>query len=172
MNISSGRRYGLEVLPCLHCSINTYSYRVRESLPPGIPWSVRPRLRASGRQILCQLRFCFFSASRAEQFPKMCPSVWQGMHARMSACSRRLHEQRASPGFGDNIERYMNRPVVHDAAPAQYKPLLFHGRVISTPTKYIRFPTLRGFNLSHSKRRCHDHQQSAEWYVACGTPFL
>ena len=42
----------------------------------------------------------------------------------------------------------------------------------STPTKCIRFHTLRGFNDSHSKRRCQDREQNAAWYVACGTPFL
>ena len=51
-------------------------------------------------------------------------------------------------------------------------PRFFHGKVISTPTKCIRFHTLRGFNLSHSTRRCQDREQNAAWYVACGTPFL
>ena len=37
---------------------------------------------------------------------------------------------------------------------AQYRPLLFHGNVISTLTQFIRFPVLRGFNLSLSKRHC------------------
>ena len=80
--------------------------------------------------------------------------------------------ERASPGLGDTIERCVNSPVVHDAVPARYKPLLFHGRVISTTTKSIRFPTLRGFNLSHSKWRCQGQEQNAAWNVARGTPFL
>ena len=29
-----------------------------------------------------------------------------------------------------------------------------------------------GFNLSHSKPRCQGQEQSAVWYVACGTPFF
>ena len=39
------------------------------------------------------------------------------------------------------------------------RPLLFHGHVISTPTKCVRFPTLRSFNLSLSKRRCQGQEQ-------------
>ena len=51
-------------------------------------------------------------------------------------------------------------------------PILhFHGKVNVTPTKCIRLPTLRGFNLSLSKRRCQGQGQNAAWYVACGTPF-
>ena len=45
------------------------------------------------------------------------------------------------------FERCTNDPVEHDTDLAQYR---IHGKVISTPTKCIRFPTLRGFNLSHS----------------------
>ena len=55
---------------------------------------------------------------------------------------------------------------------AQYRLLLFHGKVISTPTKCIRFPTLSGFNLSFSERRCQGQEQNAAWCVACGALFL
>merc|ERR1711916_258740 len=78
----------------------------------------------------------------------------QDVHARMSALS--CATERASPGVEDNIERYRNSPVMHEAVPAQYKPLLFDGGVpvaFPAPTKSIRFPRLRNFNLSHSKRR-------------------
>ena len=74
----------------------------------------------------------------------------------------------------DNILRYTNRFVTHDAVPAQYMPLLFHGGVpisISAPTKSIRFLGLRDSNLSHSKRRYQDQEQSAAWHAACGTAF-
>ena len=70
------------------------------------------------------------------------------------------------------FERCMNSPVEHDTDLAQCRSLLFHGKVISTRTKCIRFPTLRGFNLSHSKRRCQGQEQNEAGHVACGTPFL
>ena len=80
----------------------------------------------------------------------MFPSVCQEMHARTSAWSGRLNKP--VQGLVDNIKRDMNRPVMHDAFPAQYVPLLFHGplpKAFPAPTKCIRFPSLRGFNLSH-----------------------
>ena len=70
----------------------------------------------------------------------------------------------------DHFTRYRNSPAMHDAFPAQYMLPLFRGRVLvafPTPTKSIRFPRPRGFNLSHSKRRCQDSEQSAAGYVAC-----
>ena len=103
----------------------------------------------------------------------MFPSVCQDEHARMSALS--FATERPGPGARGQFKRYMNRPVMQVAFPAQYMPLLFHGRVLvafPTPTQSIRFPRLRGFNLSQAKRRCQDQEQSAAWYVACGTPFL
>ena len=75
-------------------------------------------------------------------------------------------------GLEDTFKRYIKSPVVHVTFPAQYMPLLFHGGVpmaLPAPTKSFRFPRLRGFNLSQSKRRCQDHEQSAQWYVACCT---
>ena len=44
-------------------------------------------------------------------------------------------------------------------AKLHFPALLFHDQVISTPTRCIRFTTLRGFNLSHSKRRCQGQEQ-------------
>ena len=77
-------------------------------------------------------------------------------------------------GLEDNILRYTNSFVTHDDVPAQYMPLLFHGGVpmaFPAPTKSIRFPRLRDFNLSCSKRRYQVPEQSAAWYAACGTAF-
>jgi len=78
----------------------------------------------------------------------------------MPGCQR-CHVRLNAPvqGLEDNIERYRNSPVMHEAVPAQYKPLLFDGGVpvaFPAPTKSIRFPRLRNFNLSHSKRRRQD----------------
>ena len=42
---------------------------------------------------------------------------------------------------------------------------------VSTPMKSIRFPRLRDFNLSCSKRRYQVQEQSAAWYAACATAF-
>ena len=92
----------------------------------------------------------------------------------MPGCLRCRVTERASPGRNDNVLRYRNSFVTHDAVPAQYMPLLFHGGVpfsISAPTKCIRFPRLRDSNLSYSKRRYQDQEQSAAWYAACGTAF-
>merc|ERR1711916_247075 len=74
---------------------------------------------------------------------------------------QRCHVRLNAPvqGLEDNVERYRNSPVMHEAVPAQYKPLLFDGGVpvaFPAPTKSIRFPRLRNFNLSHSKRRRQD----------------
>ena len=82
----------------------------------------------------------------------------------MPGCQRCHATERASPGLNDNILQYTNSFVTHDAVPAQYMPLLFHGGVpvsISAPTKSIRFLRLRDSNLSHSKRRYQDQEQSA-----------
>ena len=38
---------------------------------------------------------------------------------------------------------------------------------MKTPVMPVAFP--RGFNFSHSKRCYQDQEQSAAWYVACGT---
>ena len=66
----------------------------------------------------------------------------------MPGC-RRCHLRLNAPvqGLEDNFQRYMKSPVMH-----------------------VAFP--RCFNLSHSKWRCQDQEQSAAWYVACGTLFL
>jgi hypothetical protein len=49
-------------------------------------------------------------------------------------------------GLEANVERYRNSPVMHEAVPAQYRPLLFQGGTSITfpsPTKSIRYPRLR-----------------------------
>ena len=86
-------------------------------------------------------------------------------------CPRFHAAERSSPGFGDNIVRYLNSPVRHDAVPAQHEPLLFHGGVpfaLPAPTKSFRFLRLRDSNLSHSKRRYQAQEPSAAYYAACG----
>ena len=127
--------------------------------------SFRLRLRASGLHILCQLRFCLFVNFLSRAIPKMFPSVCQDMHARMSACLRRLYAP--VQGLEDNFKRYVARCCsceVQALTPSWQS-------AISAPTKSIRFPRLRDFNLSYSKRRYQDQKQSAAWYAACGTAF-
>ena len=46
----------------------------------------------------------------------------------------------------------MNSPVTHDAVPAQYEPLLFHGGVpfaLPAPTKSVRFLRLRNLTFKN-----------------------
>ena len=65
--------------------------------------------------------------------------------------SRWFEEDLGSEVVSCNILRYTNSFVSHDAVPAQYMPLLFHGGVpmaFPAPTKSIRFPRLRDSNLS------------------------
>ena len=55
-----------------------------------------------------------------------------------------------SPGFDDNVVRYVNSPVTHDAVPAQHDPLLFLVGVplaLPAPTKIIRFFRLRNLTF-------------------------
>jgi len=97
----------------------------------------------------------FLNCNQAEQFRRCFP---QYAATCMPGCQR-CHVRLNAPvqGLKDNIERYRNSPVMHDAVPAQYKPLLFHGGVpvaFPAPRKSIRFPRLRNFNFSQSKRRC------------------
>ena len=90
----------------------------------------------------------------------------------ISGCQRFHAAERSGPGLDDNIVRYVNSPVMHDAVHAQHEPLLFHDGVpfaLPAPTKSIRFLRLRDSNLSHSKRRYQDQEQSAAWYAPCGT---
>ena len=50
--------------------------------------------------------------------------------------------ERAGPGLDDNIMRYVNSPVAHDAVPAQHDPVLFLGGVpfaLPAPSRIIRF---------------------------------
>ena len=72
---------------------------------------------------------------------------------------RRCHLRLNAPvqELKDHFTRYRNSPAMHDAFPAQYMHPLFRGSVVvafPTPTKSTRFPRPRGFNLSHSMRRC------------------
>ena len=109
--------------------------------------------------------FAFRHLPGQSNFRSGFPSVLEDMHTRMSVCSRRMNE----PVQGSET-------ILSDARTALWCMMLFlrstRGQVISTPTMSNRFPTLRGFNLSHSKRRCQGQEQNAAWYVACGTPFL
>ena len=92
----------------------------------------------------------------------------------MPGCQRCHATERASSGLDDNIWRYTNSFVTHDAVPAQYMSLHVYGGVpisISAPRKCIRFLRLRDSIHSHSKRRCQDQEQSAAWFAACGTAF-
>ena len=58
--------------------------------------------------------------------------------------------ERSGQGLDDNIVRYANSPVTHDAVPAQHDPLLFHGEVpfaLPAPTEIIRFFRLRNLTF-------------------------
>ena len=115
----------------------------------------------------------FLNSDRAEQFRRCFP---QNARTCIPGCPR-CHMRLNAPvqGLEDNFKRYMNSPVMVDAVPAQYTPLLFYGRLpmaFPAPTKSIRFARLSDSNLSHSKRHCQDQEQSAAWYAACETPFL
>jgi len=93
----------------------------------------------------------FLYSDQAEQFRRCFP---QYARTCMPGCQR-CHVRLNAPvqGLEDNIERYRNSPVMHEAVPAQYKPLLFDGGVpvaFPAPTKSIRFPRFRNF------RRCQD----------------
>ena len=115
----------------------------------------------------------YLNSAQAEQFKRCFP---QYVRTSMPGCGRcYLRLNAPFQGLEGSFKRYRNSPAMHDAFPAQYMPPLFHGRVLvifSTPTKCIRFSTLRGFNLSLSKRRCQDQEQNPAWCVACGVLFL
>ena len=109
--------------------------------PGEISFSVqRVRVQcASGPQTFCQLRFCLhqLSQTRREQFRRC---SFQYARTCLPVCQRCHATERASPGLNDNILQYKNSFVTHDAVPAQYMPLIFHGGVpvsISAPTKSI-----------------------------------
>ena len=113
--------------------------------------------------VLASLSFVSFSSSSTWlQFARTCISGCQRCHA----------TERARPAFDDNIVRYVNSPVAHDAVPAQHDPLLFLGGVpfaLPAPTKIIRFFRLR--NLTFKNWPCRDWEHSAAWYAACVTLF-
>ena len=82
----------------------------------------------------------FSSSSTWLRFARTCISGCQRCHA----------TERASPAFDDNIVRYVNSPVAHDAVPAQHDLLLFLGGVPfapPAPTKIIRFFRLRNLTF-------------------------
>ena len=91
--------------------------------------------------VLASLSFVSFSSSSTWlQFAKPC----------ISGCQRCQATERASPAFDDNIVRYVNSPVAHDAVPTQHDPLLFLGGVpfaLPAPAKIIRFWRLRNLTL-------------------------
>ena len=86
---------------------------------------------------------------------------------------RRCHLRLNAPvqELEDHFTRYREQPC--DGTMLFLRSTCTHSSVGSvvvafpTPTKSIRFPRPRGFNLSHSKRRCQDSEQSAAVYVAC-----
>ena len=130
--------------------------------PGECPFSVR-RVRvqcAFGPETFSQLRFCLHQLSqpRRVQFRRC---SFQYARTCLPGCQRCHATERACPGLNDNILQYTNSFVTHDAVPAQYKPLLFPA-AFPAPTNSIRFPRLRDFNLSHSKR-CFQDQERLPW---------
>ena len=96
---------------------------------------------------------------------KSTPAAYQLLDFAVWQNSWRCHAaERLSPGLDNNIVRYVNSLVMHDAVPAQHEPLLFHGEVplaLPATTKSVRFRWLRYFNFSHPKRRFQNLVQSA-----------
>ena len=103
--------------------------------------SVLVCLRASGLQTLFQFRepsSCFLSSDRAEQFRRCFPSICRSCMPGCRRCHLRL--KATVPWLEDNLKRFMKSPVLHDAFPAQYKPLLFD-TAFPAQTNSVRLPS-------------------------------
>ena len=75
---------------------------------------------------------------QAEQFRRCFPQYARTYMPGYQRCH--LRQKAQVQAIEDNIKRYMKSPVLHDAFPAQYKPLL---TAFPAPTNSVRLPNPR-----------------------------
>ena len=123
------------------------------------------RVSVCSRRLYVDFKRCYgseslrhLSSTLTEQtIPKVVPSVYRSFMPEGQRCRFRL--KASIQGLDHNIRRYRNSLAMHlDVFLARCQLMLFH---VAPQKKCIRFPTLRGFILSHSKRRCQGQEQNA-----------